>query len=411
MCRISDSVAVIKQYQALGRWFDHHSANLATQSSGSQTVGEVRIVLRTANRSMLCDSAYARDTAARPGDLRSARRAGGGGGRATRRASPATRPSRCASTVVRRSLDARKGHPIGFRLEVAHLAGGRRATEDDERGAAAAGARRAPARTWSSSAADRAGPSRRCASADAGARGDARRARQAGAAAPPRSRGAHARGALDPRLQLLLRRGRRRHVLRRQALHALQGQARRSRDVLASWCAHGAPTRDPRRRAPAHRLEPAAEGPRSRCASDLEARGVEVRFGDAVVDRARRGEAACVGVRLRRGGELVGRRGGARDRPLARATSTRCCAAPASRSSAKAVRDGRARIEHPQPLIDRIQYGARRRPPAAAGRRSISSRRRCRPTRRRGVSGSACARAAGSCLPSTEPDGARASTA
>ena len=70
--------------------------------------------------------------------------------------------------------------------------------------------------------------------------GDHPRAGQAGAAAPPRSGADHARRA-GAALELLLRRGRRRHLLRRQALHALARIAPGVAAVLADLVRFGAP--------------------------------------------------------------------------------------------------------------------------------------------------------------------------
>jgi hypothetical protein len=80
---------------------------------------------------------------------------------------------------------------------------------------------------------------------------------QARAAAAPRSQGPlEPQGHGGPRQQLLLRRGRRGHLQRRQALHA-QPQARRHRDVLETLTA-ARRARHPDRRAPAHRHQQAA---------------------------------------------------------------------------------------------------------------------------------------------------------
>ncbi len=133
-------------------------------------------------------------------------------------------PSAVRVTVVRRSLDARKGHPIGFHLEVVIWPAD--APSTDERGGAAAAA----------AGACRCARDRRrhravrhlCGVASHRRRRAChpRRHRQARAAAPSRSGGAHAARRPRSRLQLLLRRRRRRHLFRRQALHAHQGPAR-----------------------------------------------------------------------------------------------------------------------------------------------------------------------------------------
>ena len=132
------------------------------------------------------------------------------------------------------------------------------------------------------------------------------------------------------------------------------------------WCARRA-AGDPGRRAPAHRLEPAAEGgdraaraPRGAGRElPLRARGRRVcaREGGRVraVRLARRATSSPADAVVLATGPLGARRVRVR------------CARPACALERKAFAIG-VRIEHPQPLIDRIQYGARRRPPDAAGR-------------------------------------------
>ena len=93
---------------------------------------------------------------------------------------------------------------------------------------------------------------------------------------------AQSRGWLRPRQQLLLRRGRCGHVLRRQAVHARGQEARRARragDARRPWRVAG----DPRELAPSRRVEPPARG-RSRAPRDDPALG-----GSGAVRRAGRG--------------------------------------------------------------------------------------------------------------------------
>ena len=200
--------------------------------------------------------------------------------RRSRSGSPRRSASRAAQLPAlelrKRSIDARRGR-VRF-----HFVVGVAEPAPPLGGAAAARDRRA--RRSSSSA-----TARRACSAPTSWRApgialDRARSRQAGAAAPPRPQGPDAARPRRPRQQLLLRRGRRRHVLRRQALHAraqARRRARRDRDPRAARRAGD----DPRRRAAAHRLEQAAEGDHRACASGSSRVGGEFRFG-ARVDRA-----------------------------------------------------------------------------------------------------------------------------
>ena len=169
-------------------------------------------------------------------DRRSARPAG------RARARMASRGGRPTLRVVRRSLDARKGRPLGHRLRLLVARTGRGA-----RAGAAAG--RADRPRWPAGRpAPRvvvvgSGPAGSWAAlrlAEAGRARHHRRAGQAGAAAAPRPRPAHARPA-GAALELLLRRGRRGNVLRRKALHPRQGSRRASRTSSRIWCASARP--------------------------------------------------------------------------------------------------------------------------------------------------------------------------
>ena len=167
------------------------------------------------------------------------------------------------------------------------------------------------------------------------------------------------------------------------------------RDVIEILALHGAPRRDPRRRAPAHRLEQAAEGDHR--AARAARGGRQPRSGSARAStRARRARrrarSACA---LADGGELH-RAARSCSRPATpRATSTTLLAARRraargrSRSRSACASSTRSRS------IDRIQYGrAAGHPklPAAA----VSARVHADATAA-ACSRSACARAAGSC--------------
>ena len=128
------------------------------------------------------------------------------------------------------------------------------------------------------------------------------------------------------------------------------------RSVLRALVAHGADPRDPRRLAAARRLEPAAEDPRSRSARI--SRRAARRY---VWSRRRRRSARVrggrvVGVRCASGRELVGDAVVLATGHSARDVYELLHAARRARSSAKPFAIG-VRVEHPQPLIDRIQYG------------------------------------------------------
>ena len=106
--------------------------------------------------------------------------------------------------------------------------------------------------------------------ARAGVRAIVDRSRQERARSPQGSQRPDPARPRRYRLELLLRRRRRRHVLRRQALHALaqaRRRARRDRDPRDPRRARA----DPRRRAPAHRLEQAAESDHRACAKSSRA--------------------------------------------------------------------------------------------------------------------------------------------
>ncbi len=125
------------------------------------------------------------------------------------------------------------------------------------------------------------------------------------------------------------------------------------RDVIEILALHGAPETilvDARPHIGSNKLPKVITALRER----LEAAGSEFRFGARVVDLVVR-EGAAIGVRLADGSELLGRAV-----VLATGHSARDVHALLQRAGvrleAKPFAMG-VRIEHPQPLIDRIQYG------------------------------------------------------
>ena len=212
-----------------------------------------------------------------------------------------------------------------------------------------------------------------CASVDPGSR-------QAGAGAPPRPQGiSRSTGAVDERLQLLLRRGRRRHVLRRQARPLMGAQARRHpRRHRDPRLATARPPGDPRRRAPAHRLEQAAQGDH-RDARALERAGCEIQFG-ARVDRPR----GTRRPRDRRGAsptavQPIGRAVVWSPSATPRAISTTSSRARRCGLEAQAVRDGRA---HRAPAAARRSHPVRQATPVTPRPRPAPYRSRVHAVRR-----------------------------
>ena len=229
-----------------------------------------------------------------------------------------------------------------------------------------------------------------------------RRSRQAGAGAPPRPQGAaRSTARVDPDSNYCFGEGGAGTYCDGK-LYTRSHKRGDVRDVIEILALHGAPARHPRRRAAAHRLEQAAEGDHRaararsrRCGSERPVRRARDR-----ARRARRPRDRRPARRRRRA------RSGARScsRPATRrATSTSCSPRAGVRLEAKPFALG-VRIEHPQPLIDRIQYGrAAGHPklPAAAYRLAFT------PDDGRGVF-SFCMCPGGWIVPaSTEPDGAR----
>ncbi len=253
--------------------------------------------------------------------------------------------------VVRRSLDARKGRPLGERLRVAVA----------RRGEALAPATpaRPPSRWPAGRAAPRvvvvgSGPAGTWAAlrlAEAGVPVDHPRAGQAGAAASPRPGAGHARRA-GAALELLLRRRGRRDLLRRQALRAREGSRRGRRGDRRSGPLRRA-GRDRGRRASARRLESAA---------------ARARRAARAPRRARRRAP------LRDGGHRPARRGGAGPRRARRRRRDprRRRGAGGGALGARRLRAGRRRRGHRA----RAQADRRRRPhraPAAAHRSRFST--------------------------------------
>jgi len=173
------------------------------------------------------------------------------------------------------------------------------------------------------------------------------------------------------------------------------------RDVIEILALHGAPEQilvDARPHIGSNKLPKVITAIRERLASV----GSEVRFGARVIDLIVR-DGRAVGVRLADGGELVGRAV-----VLATGHSARDIHELAIRAGihleAKPFAMG-VRIEHPQPLIDRIQYGRAADPerhprlPAAAYRLAYT------PEDKRGAF-SFCMCPGGWIVPAaTEPDG------
>ena len=125
------------------------------------------------------------------------------------------------------------------------------------------------------------------------------------------------------------------------------------RDVIEILAVHGAPhdiLLDARPHIGSNKLPKVITALRE----TLERAGTEVRFGARVVDLVVRGRRA-IGVRLADGGEVIGRAV-----VIATGHSARDVHELLARAGvaleAKAFAMG-VRIEHPQPLIDRIQYG------------------------------------------------------
>lgn len=170
------------------------------------------------------------------------------------------------------------------------------------------------------------------------------------------------------------------------------------RDVIEILATHGAPHDilvDARPHIGSNKLPKVITAMREHLASV----GSEIRFGARVVELVKR-EGRAIGVRLAGGGELIGRAVVAATGHSARDVHHLLIAAGV-RLEAKPFAMG-VRIEHPQPLIDRIQYGRAAghiKLPAAAYRLAFT------PDDKRGAF-SFCMCPGGWIVPaSTEPDG------
>jgi uncharacterized FAD-dependent dehydrogenase len=170
------------------------------------------------------------------------------------------------------------------------------------------------------------------------------------------------------------------------------------RDVIEILALHGAPESilvDARPHIGSNKLPKVITAIRERLASV----GSEMRFGARVTELVVR-EGRAIGVRLADGGELIGRAVVVATGHSARDVHT-LLAAAGVKLQAKPFAMG-VRIEHPQPIIDRIQYGRHAghpKLPAAAYRLAFT------PDDKRGAF-SFCMCPGGWIVPaSTEPDG------
>ncbi|HEY2747124.1 MAG TPA: hypothetical protein VGL86_21020 [Polyangia bacterium] len=263
-------------------------------------------------------------------------------------------PSAVRVAVLRRSLDARRGHPIGFRLELAIFAADAPPSSLDEEEEALppplrirAGAHVVVVGT---------GPCGTYAAlrlTDAGARVTLV---DIGKPVQPRRHDLAAltqRGALDPDSNYCFGEGGA-GTFSDGKLYTRTKDKRAVRSVLRALVAHGADREilvESRPHVGSNRLPKILVGQRA----DLEARGATYVWSDAVVDLVVAG-GRVAGVRCASGRELVG------DAVvLAVGHSARAVYAMLHRRGvaleAKPFAVG-ARIEHPQPLVDRAQYGA-----------------------------------------------------
>ena len=196
------------------------------------------------------------------------------------------------------------------------------------------------------------------------------RPRQAGAAAPPRPQGpAPSTASSTPTATTASARAARARTSDGK-LYTRAHKRGDVRDVLELLAPPRRAGRHPRRRAPAHRLEQAAQGDHARCASASSELGVTFRFGARVVGlgAAPRG-AARIGVRLADGSELDGERRRARHRPLGarrlRAARRRGRAPRGQAVRARRAHRAPAAADQPHPVRPR-----RRAPEAARARLS-----------------------------------------
>ena len=259
-------------------------------------------------------------------------------------------PEAVQVTVVRRSLDARKGHPIGFHLEVAIWP---RDVAIDELEAALP--RPLRARAGAHVVVVGTGPCGTFAAlrlTDAGARVTLV---DLGKPVQPRRHDLAAltqRGALDPDSNYCFGEGGA-GTFSDGKLYTRTKDRRAVRSVLRALVAHGADPEimvESRPHVGSNRLPKILMAQRA----DLEARGASYVWSDGVTDLVTV-DGRVVGVRCASGRELIGDAVvlavGHSARPIYERLHARGVAL-----EAKAFAVG-ARVEHPQPLIDRIQYG------------------------------------------------------
>ena len=259
-------------------------------------------------------------------------------------------PSTVRVTVTRRSLDARKGHPIGFRLEVAIWPADAAVVDVEE-------ALTAPvrARAGSHVVVVGTGPCGTYAAlrlTDAGARVTLV---DIGKPVQPRRHDLASltqRGVLDPASNYCFGEGGA-GTFSDGKLYTRTKDRRAVRSVLRALVTHGADPDilvDSRPHVGSNRLPKILMAQRA----DLEARGATYVWSDGVVDLLLSGDRVA-GVRCASGRELVGDAVvlavGHSARPIYELCHRRGVAL-----EPKPFAVG-ARVEHPQPLIDRIQYG------------------------------------------------------
>lgn len=261
-------------------------------------------------------------------------------------------PSTVRATVVRRSLDARKGHPLGFHLQIALFPIDGDGDADDLDPPLPPPAR---ARAGAHVVVVGSGPCGTFAAqrlTEAGARVTIV---ELGKPVQPRRRDLAAltqRGALDPDSNYCFGEGGA-GTFSDGKLYTRTKDRRAVRSVLAALVAHGA-ERDilveSRPHVGSNRLPKILIAQRE----DLEARGASYVWSDGVVDLVQ-ANGRVVGVRCASGREIVGDAVvlavGHSARRLYETLHARGVAL-----EPKAFAVG-ARVEHTQPLIDRIQYG------------------------------------------------------
>ena len=260
-------------------------------------------------------------------------------------------PAAVRAVVMRRSLDARKGHPIGYRLEISIWPADAQTAEEE--GEALPPPVRA--RAGSHVIVVGTGPCGTYAAlrlTDAGARVTLV---DIGKPVQPRRHDLASltqRGELDPASNYCFGEGGA-GTFSDGKLYTRTKDRRAVRSVLRALVDHGADREilvDSRPHVGSNRLPKILVGQRA----DLEMRGATYVWSDAVVDLVIT-EGRVVGVRTAAGRELVGDAVVLAVGHSARAIYTMLHARGVA-LEAKPFAVG-ARVEHPQPLIDRIQYG------------------------------------------------------